>query len=335
MKALISGASIAGLTTAYWLARYGFETTVVERAKGLRPGGQGVDVREVALDVVKEMGLLSRIRDMAADVREISFVDADGKQTARVDLTGGDGVEIMRGDLVALLHEAAAGVEYLFGDSIKSIDDRLVRFESGLEREFDVVIGADGIHSNTRRLAFGPEERFVQYRGHYFAFGNTDPGDAADRTVTMYNTPGRMDGIYRSGNHPQTKGYLIVSHPEPSAEVAAQLRAHFDDPDAYVDSLSQVKMTSWSTGRVALVGDAAYCASPASGAGAELAITGAYRLATALGQEPSLEAAFRRYEAEQRALVEARQDIEYHIQLMVPATEEDIEARNASLTAEL
>ena len=357
-KVLISGASIAGQTLAYWLTEHGFQTTVVERTPSLRDGGQGVDVRDQALEVVERMGILPQIRAAVADVREMQFVDAAGQRVAAVELA--NDIEIMRGDLVKMLYAVTKDdVEYVFGDSIKSLTQDsygvTAAFRSGGTGRFDLVIGADGLHSNVRRLAFGPESEFLDYKGYYFAFGNAEAELGADRTITMFNTPGKMVGIYRSGNHAQAKAYFIFRRPEPIDydhhdlnEQRRLLKENFTgetswrapelldgalaDPDLYFDALSQVRMPSWSADRVALVGDAAFCASPASGAGAELALTGAYLLAAELAARNHREA-FRRYEEQHRELVDIKLQINDNLGLMVPETEDDIQARNAALTA--
>jgi len=345
---LISGASIAGLTVAHWLARYGFRPTVVERAPGLRPGGNGVDLRDHAVDVAERMGIMASIRAAATDVQGMKFIDAAGRAVARLDLAGASEVEIMRGDLVARLHQAAdAGVDYLFGDSIRSLaqddDGVTVTFEHAGSRRFDSVIGADGLHSNVRRLVFGPESQFLRYKDHYFAFADADAALGENRWVTMYNQPGKMAGVYRSGNHAQAKAYFVfrsaplqydfrdieqhkrllsqVFGGDTSWRIPELLAGALTDSDFYFDALSQVHVPSWSTGRVALVGDAAWCASPASGAGAELALVGAYRLAGELaGASGDHRVAFARYQQGHRELVNKKQRIGPNVRLMVPKT---------------
>lgn len=361
-RILISGASIAGQTLAYWLVRHGFRPTVVERAPGLRTGGQGVDVRDQSIEVAERMGIMARVRAAAADVTGLQFVNAAGDSIARIDVAGikdkleSAEVEIMRGDLVQILHEINSGtVEYVFDDSIVGLDQDAdgitVTFEHGPARRFDLVIGADGLHSNVRRLAFGPEHEFVHHMDHYFAFGNADAALGPDRWVTMFNTPGRMAGIYRSGTNPQAKAYFIfrsprldLDHRDPETarrklvetfadekrwHVPALLDDILTDPDIYFDSLAQVHMNSWSTGRVALVGDAAYCASPASGAGAELSLIGAYRLAGELATANGAHhLAFHRYEQTHRPLVDRKQKIGPNLRLMAPKSRFGIAIRN-------
>ncbi len=355
-RILISGASIAGLTVAHWLARHGFHPTIVERAGQPRPGGNGVDVRGQASEVLDRMGLLHRVRAAAADVHGMKFVDADDRTIGRIDTRDPASVEIMRGDLVALLGEATPAVEYLFDDSIRDLaqddDGVTVRLDRAGTRRYDLVIGADGLHSNVRRLAFGPEANYIRHRDHYFAFADADAALAENRWVTMHNTPGRMAGVYRSGNHPQAKAYFIYrSAPitydhrdvgqhkrlvsaafadRASWRIGQLLDTALADPDFYFDALSQVRMDSWSTGRVALVGDAAWCASPASGAGAELALVGAYRLAGELAAaNGDHRIAFARYHHSHRALVDRKHRIDTNVRLMAPRTAAGMRVRNA------
>jgi 2-polyprenyl-6-methoxyphenol hydroxylase-like FAD-dependent oxidoreductase len=366
-RILISGASIAGPTLAFWLARHGFRPTVVERASALRAGGNGVDVREQAIEVCERMGIMPRIRAAATDVIGTSFVNAANRRVAHIDMQaiqrkyGGREVEVMRGDLARILYEATKNdVEYVFGDSILALeqddDGVTVAFDRGATRRFDLVIGADGLHSTVRRLAFGPESfatesRFIRYLGHYFAFANADPALGADRWMTLYNLPGKMAGVYRSGNHSQAKAYFAFRQPDPqtydyrdieqqkrllseayagvsSWRVPELLAGALADPDFYFDALSQVRMPSWSSGRVALVGDAAHCASPVSGAGAMLGLIGAYRLAGELSAAAGdHRVAFRRYEEGHRDMIERGQS-NLFIGLVVPKSRTGIWARN-------
>ncbi|MFF0632757.1 FAD-dependent monooxygenase [Nocardia sp. NPDC004151] len=361
-RILISGAGIAGQALAYWLARHGFRPTVVERAPRLRTGGQGVDIRDQAIEVVEKMGIMPRVRAAAADVVGMRFVRADGREISRIDIegikneNGSAEVEIMRGDLVRILHDITTGtVEYLFDDAITALDQDdngvTVTFAHGPARRFDLVVGADGLHSTVRKLAFGPESDYVRFMDHYFAFGNADAELGPDRWVTMFNTPGRMTGVYRSGNHPQAKAYFMVRSPRRDIDLRDQqaaralLSAEFGDendwhvpellagvladPDAYIDALGQVRMDSWSSGRVVLVGDAAHCASPVSGAGAEIALIGAYRLAGELAAAAGdHRIAFDRYERSHRPLITRKQQVGPNLRLMVPKTRLGMAVRN-------
>ncbi|GIG62679.1 FAD-dependent oxidoreductase [Longispora fulva] len=347
-RILIVGASIAGLTVAHWLDRYGFRTTVVERATSLRTGGNGVDLREGAVEVADRMGILPDARAAGTDVRGMRFVDAADRTIGQVGIGEPGSVELMRGDLVDLLHRAGgSGIEYIFGDAVRDLaqDDSgvTVSFEHAPDRRFDLVIGADGLHSTVRALAFGPHREFVRHRDHYFAFADTGVAAGENRWMTMYNLPGKMVGVYRSGNHAQAKAYFIFrSAPldydhrdvdehrrlvarafaaETSWWIPDLLAEALADPEFYFDALSQVHMKSWSSGRVALVGDAAWCASPASGAGAELAMVGGYRLAGELAAAGGDHlAAFARYHDGHRVLVDSKQRIGPNLRLMVPRT---------------
>jgi 2-polyprenyl-6-methoxyphenol hydroxylase-like FAD-dependent oxidoreductase len=286
----------------------------------------------------------------------MKFVDAGDRTIARVEIAGASEVEIMRGDLVALLREVTSGVEYLFGDSIRHLeqddDGVTVAFDHAETRRFDLVVGADGLHSTVRRLAFGPEEHYLRYRHHYFAFANADAALGEDRWVTMYNEPGRMAGIYRSGNHAAAKAYFVFRSRPLSYDhrdidqhkrlVSAAfegdawrtrdlLAAAVADPEFYFDALSQVRMTNWHSGRIVLIGDAAWCPSPASGAGAELAVTGAYRLADELAAAAGdHRVAFPRFRAAHSRDVRKRQRIGTNVRLMVPRTAAGAWARNAA-----
>ncbi|MGB8388140.1 FAD-dependent monooxygenase, partial [Mycobacterium sp.] len=178
---LVSGASVAGNAVAYWLAHHGYSVTVVERYPGMRPGGQAIDVRGPALTVLERMWLQAAADHLRTRIRGSSVVDRDGYELSRdteSTPTGGPihspDIELLRDDLVELLYEASRlKVEYLFGDSIASLEDDgtsvRVTFERAAPRSFDLVIGADGLHSNVRRLVFGPEEQFIERLGTHAA----------------------------------------------------------------------------------------------------------------------------------------------------------------------
>ncbi|MBE1582378.1 FAD-dependent monooxygenase [Nonomuraea angiospora] len=306
---LISGASVAGPALAFWLRRYGFTPTVVELAPALRDGGYKVDLRGVAMQVVERMGMLEAVRRASTAIRGGSWVAESGKPLANLgpDLIGmrapGDD-EVMRGDLAQLLHGATRdSCEYLFGDTITALhegpDGVDVTFRHAPPRRFDLVIGADGLHSTVRRLAFGPPERYVHPLGMHAAVFTVPNHLGLDHWELLYPTPGKVVNVYAT--RPDTAKAQFV-FPSPAVlpdrfdraaqqrvlteafagvgwESDALLRAMPHSPDFYFTPVSQVRMDHWSTGRIALVGDAAYSPSPLSGQGTSLALVGAYVLA--------------------------------------------------------
>jgi 2-polyprenyl-6-methoxyphenol hydroxylase-like FAD-dependent oxidoreductase len=340
---LISGAGIAGTTLALWLARHGFVPTVVESAPALRKAGYKVDVRGAAVTVLERTGCLPQVRERATGVRAGSIVTATGRRVAAMDgdtfggRAGGD-AEIRRGDLADILHAAGrhdsgGEVEYLFGESVAALahnDDGVeAHLTGGRRRRFDLVIGADGLHSRTRALTFGPEEAFLRHLGHYVAVYGVPNHLGLDREELTYVAPRRTALTYSTaGDAGATAMFLFASDPltydhtdrerqqellahayaDEGWEVPRLLAAMPSAPDFYFDALSQVHMDRWSTGRVALVGDAAYCASPASGQGTSLAIVGAYVLAGELAAAGADHAAgFAAYETRMRPFAAANQ----------------------------
>ncbi|WP_067831736.1 FAD-dependent monooxygenase [Actinomadura kijaniata] len=344
-KVLISGASIGGPALACWLDRYGFEVTVVERAAGgPRRGGQAIDVRGPALEVAGRMGVLDRLRERRVRMRGMSMVDGDGNELFRTEertLTGGDldspDVEILRDDLADVLMDAAGdGVEYLFGDSIAALEDGpdgvRVTFENAPARTFDVVVGADGVHSNTRRLAFGPEERYTSYLGTYMGVWTAPNFLGLDRWQVFHQMPGSDvgGGVMSVRDNAELRVYLGFRTEEPIAhdhrdaeaqkqimldrlggcgwEIPRLLEYMWDAPDFHFDATTQIHMDSWSTGRVVLLGDSGYCGSLLSGMGTTMAMVGAYVLAGELRRADGDHAkAFAAYETELRDYVAANQ----------------------------
>nr|WP_062332001.1 FAD-dependent monooxygenase [Herbidospora sakaeratensis] len=338
---LISGGSVAGSALAFWLRRHGFTPTVVERAPALRTGGYKIDVRGAALEVVDRMGLREEVARHGTDMRIARFVDATGRQRATMsaELFGGregDDVEIMRGDLARILHDATRDdVEYLFDDSVTALEETAdgvrVTFENAPPRTFDLVVGADGLHSNVRALAFGAESSYVHDLGHYISICTVPNHLGLDRTEMMHPAPGRSAGMYSTARGADATAMFLFASP-PLAydrkdvagqrallaevfagqgwEVPRLLDAAAGAPDFYFDSISQVRMDRWSSGRVVLVGDAAYGPSPASGQGTSLALVGAYVLAGSLAAAGGdHRAAFAAYEDDLRHFVEENQKL--------------------------
>jgi 2-polyprenyl-6-methoxyphenol hydroxylase-like FAD-dependent oxidoreductase len=363
---LISGASIAGPALAYWLHRYGFRPTVVERAPAPRPGGHAVDLRGVARVVVERMGIMDEIRRMTIEERGLAYVNGAGRRVATMpaELLGGESVvaeiEILRSDLSGILHRATArDTEYLFGDRVTGLeqDDRGVKitFERAAPRAFDLVIGADGTRSGVRALAFGGESQYVRPLGGYTAVFTTPARPDLDGWFLMYNAPGRRVAALRPDRDPgSAKGMLSFASPTLSydrgdtGQQLALLADRFagmgwqvpwlldkmrEAPDFYFDAICQVHMPAWSSGRVALVGDAGYSPSPLTGLGTSLALVGAHVLAGELARTPDdHRGAFARYEDEMRGYVTESQKLPPGgIRGFAPKSALAIRARNASM----
>ncbi|MFI6866130.1 FAD-dependent monooxygenase [Nocardia sp. NPDC050406] len=341
-RVLVTGASIAGPALAHWLRRRGAEVTVVERAAELRPGGQAVDARGITKEVIRRMGLDPAVRAACTQTIGAHTVDADGNvlETFRVDDDGGDGfiaeIEILRGDLSRVLYDDTRdGVEYIFGDRIAELaqdaDGVDVVFDSGTRRRFELVIGADGLHSALRAMVFGPHEQFVRHLGHVLAFFSVPNEFGLDKWLIEYQESGRSAGLRPIQD--ATRAMAMFSFPAAAVDIdyrdiEAQKRllrermdghgwltprilAHLDDtPDFYLDQVAQVVMDRWWSGRVGLLGDAGFSSSPMSGQGTGLALVGAYVLASELAAADwNPEAGFARYEALMRPFVEANQEI--------------------------
>ncbi|MCE7011352.1 FAD-dependent monooxygenase [Kibdelosporangium philippinense] len=360
---LVSGAGVAGSALAYWLTRNGFAVTVVERAESLRKGGQAIDVRGVALQVIDRMGLGEQLRAARTQMRGMSMMDRDGNEMFRSEektLSAGrldsDDIEVLREDLTAMIYEATKdGVEYVFDDTITALhqEDHGVRveFEKGGYRTFDFVIGADGMHSRVRGLAFGAEEKFIQHLGSYIAvFPSPNFLELDNWQVWIQDQEsGAGGGVYPVRDNSElraTFGFMsdridydyrdVAQHKKLMADHLSHLgwempkfiEVMTDAPDFYFDAMAQIHMDKWSTGRVALVGDAAYCASVLSGQGTSIALVGAYILAEELGKADHAEA-FAAYERRMRSYAELNQALATENPGQ-PASEESMEkAKNA------
>ncbi|MCL7369708.1 FAD-dependent monooxygenase [Streptomyces ardesiacus] len=364
-RVLISGASIAGPALAHWLDRYGFEVTVVEKAAAVRGGGYAIDVRGTAREAVDRMGLLPALRKAHVDSQRITFVDAAGEPVGSLQpeqLTGGEAgvdLEVRRGDLADALYTPLRDrVEFLFDDSIATLDDVgdsvHVVFDSGLRRTFDLVVGADGLHSNTRRLVFGPEEPFHRYLGHVFA-GFTLPNEfGLAHEAVIWNEPGRSAVLYAHEPADRLHGFLTFTRDTPPFEAFRDPRAQRDlvaarfpervwhlprlvegmreADDLFFDVVSQMHMPAWSHGRVVLAGDAAHATSFISGQGSSVALVGAYVLAGELATHADHADAFAAYERLIRPFAERNQALATGGgSAVTPTTRQEIEARNALL----
>ncbi|MBD8554511.1 FAD-dependent monooxygenase [Rhizobium sp. CFBP 8762] len=339
-RILITGASVAGNTAAWWLGRYGFDVTVVERAPEFREGGQNIDIRGVGREVLRRMGLEQTALDLGTGEEGTVWIDEHGQAVARfiTDELGGDGptaeMEILRGDLARLLYEPARKrATYRFGDQIQTIEDgdgsAAVTFASGKTEYFDSVIVAEGVGSATREMVFRGENdpRWMDLTIGYF----TIPRQADDdRMWRWYNaTDGRSISL-RPDRQGTTRAMLSIRQPpageqdwtvdkqkaylherfaDAGWEAPRVLAAMDDTDDFYFDVLRQVRLKRWSNGRVVLTGDAAWCATPLAGIGATLAVTGGYVLASELKRSADCAEAFASYERAMRPMVRKGQGI--------------------------
>jgi 2-polyprenyl-6-methoxyphenol hydroxylase-like FAD-dependent oxidoreductase len=342
-RVLITGAGIAGPALAYWLDRFGMEPTVLERAPELRLGGQNVDVRGAGRVVIARTGLEEAVRAAGTGELGLAFVDGSGAVQAEFPLTSGDGaagdgptaeLEILRGDLGQILFEHTADrVPYRFGDQVVALDDdgRRVRVgvEHGPEEEFDLVVAADGVRSGTREIAM-PGQADIRFLGLCTAYF-TIPRDDTDTDWWRRYAAGEGRTItLRPDRHGTTRALLSFLSPSAAparTSPAAQqelLRAEFTGagwqadrvldglgsaPDFYFEAISQVRSPTFASGRVGLLGDAAWCASPISGRGTTLALLGAYVLAGELARHDDHREAFAAYESVMRPHVRKAQKL--------------------------
>lgn len=363
-KVLISGASIAGPALAFWLNRYGYAVTVVEKASTLRSGGYPIDIRGTAVEVVRRMGILPQLRDAQIDSRRFTFLDGDASLVASVNphtvvgSVAGRDLEVRRGDLTDALYTAVRDdVEFLFNDSIHTLDQSDhgvdVTFRGGSRGTFDMVFGADGLHSRTREFLFGPEEQFHRYLGYCFAGFTMRNTFGLSHEIVMWNTPGRAAALYAVGDTDEVHAFLNFAHPEPPFdafgnpeaqrdlvaaifadagwEVPGMIAAMRDADDLFIDMVSQIRMPRWSSGRIALVGDAAYAPSFLTGQGSSLALVGAYMLAVSLADRDAA-AGFAAYEHNTREFVTMNQEqIGQGDATLFPTTARALEQRNDML----
>jgi 2-polyprenyl-6-methoxyphenol hydroxylase-like FAD-dependent oxidoreductase len=340
MRIAISGCGIAGPTLAYWLLRAGHQPTLIEVAPALRASGYMIDFWGVGYDVADRMGLLPKIRETGYDLAEVRYLDARGRTAATISARtlsrelGDRFTSLPRGDLASILHQSVADeAETVFDDSIAALSDLGgavgVHLASGAEREFDLVIGADGLHSNVRALAYGAETEFERPLGYYV--GAFECAGYAPRDELAYvscGVPGRQ--ISRFALRGDRTMFLLVFAAEllagappknlderwsALADVFGGMgwewptieRALATAPEIYFDRVSQIVTTAWSRGRVALVGDAAACVSLVAGEGTGLAMTEAYVLAGELACDEDYERALRSYESRLRRFVQGKQ----------------------------
>jgi 2-polyprenyl-6-methoxyphenol hydroxylase-like FAD-dependent oxidoreductase len=321
---LINGGGIAGPTLAFWLARHGHAVTIAEQARQLRTGGQAVDFRGPALTVLEKMGLLEQVKAGATHMGPLVLVDRRGKEVGRLpaEVISGE-VEIHWGDFTRILYEAVRNdVNYRFDVRVTALTDNGqgvdVTFSDGSTGGYDLVVGADGLHSGTRRLAFGPEERYVTQLGQCFGFFDIENRLRLDHCGMAYIDAGRTAALQGIDPDKPARASLFLSDPHVAFdyrdtegnkrlfveryagmgwEVPTLLDGLAEAPEVYFDSIAQVHLDSYARGRVCLTGDAAWCASPRSGMGTTLALVGSYVLAHEMqGAGDDYAAAFARYQ---------------------------------------
>ncbi len=366
MRVLISGASFAGLATAFWMTRLGHKVTIVETAAGLRRGGTPVDITGETVDILRRMGMLDAVLAKALPPRGFDFKDENDATLGGFAAETGERdpatarYEIHRDDLLDILFAAIDGaVDMRFQRSIRQLSDNAsavtVTFDDGAREQYALVFGCDGNRSNTRALAFDDAETASYLMGGYFYLRVVPetgllPGD----TSQLFSVPGKSAML--NGYHDRTDLCLAFRAERPIAydfrDKAAQRRlireqfegigwkvpamlAHVDtEGDFYFDQANQIRMQRWSTGRIALVGDAGYCVSPLAGMGGSMALIGAARLADALAQHPGDHAAaFQAYETGLRPFVEAVQEraATNGMSMLFPADEAELAERNRRL----
>lgn len=346
---LISGASIAGLNTAYWLVKYGFKVTIIERASHIRAGGQALDVRGPALEVAARMGILDDIRDSSTQLNGMLIVDAlSGKELSRNTehtVTRGNhdspDIEVLRDDLLKVLFDTIGNqVTYIFSDTIVSLlQDETgvdVKFANASPKRFDLVIGADGLRSNVRKLVFGDEKQFIRYLGHYVAIFTIPNFLNLDHWEVIYQHEEAPIAAYIvKDKKSEARVYLGFSNDVPleydyhDIDLQKQMLAErtvnvgqdipkiieymHQSPNFYFDSMNQILMDTWSKGRVTLVGDAGYSVSVSLGQGTTVAMVGAYVLAGELAaHKNNLQTGLNNYEKELKEYVENNQKLAYN-----------------------
>ena len=338
---LVSGGGIAGATVAFWLQRAGFRPTVIERAPALRDSGQNVDVRGAGREVLRRMNLEETVRAGGTGEVGLRFVDDAGRAIAEFaagDSANGEGftaeLEILRGELARILIDACGAVELRYDTRIESVsqdDDGVdVTFGDGSAGRFDLLIVAEGIRSTTRNEVFGGEPAYRDL-GFYTAYCTIPRTQDDDQWWRWYSTTGGRSVQLRPDNVGSTRASLNFFCPPTDLDlldresqvrrlaevfdgvgnaaprVLAQLAV--DSSSLYLDRIAQVRLPSWSSGRVVVVGDAAYCATPVSGMGTSLALTGAYLLAGELSATPDHRIAYAAYEDRMRPIAEAAQKL--------------------------
>ena len=360
---LVSGASFAGLSTAYWMNRLGYKVTIVERANELRKGGTPVNIRGNTVDIVKRMELFEQIVANRIMMERLDFKNADDVTEGSIllkkeeDQLTDDECGIERNTLLNVLFDAVKNdVDFVFNDSVSALNEIAggvqVTFETGPQRVFDLVFGCDGLHSTVRKLWFGDETKYMHFLEQYFSITIVNKLLISENTSQLYNVPGKAVMLnaynnktdiifcfvseeeipYDYRDEQQQRKIIRAQFTGESWKTAKLLEEVEKSTTFYFDKLCQIKMPSWTKGRVALVGDAGYCASPAAGMGGSLAIDGADALADAFQKHGGdFALAFQDYNKNLRPFIEEVQAeaVRTGLESLAPRTEEAIRKRNA------
>jgi 2-polyprenyl-6-methoxyphenol hydroxylase-like FAD-dependent oxidoreductase len=365
-RVLVSGASFAGLSTAFWLHRLGYSVTIVEVASGLRKGGTPVDIEGETIGILQRMGMFDAVRAKALPPRAFEFKDADDHTLGGFGVETGANApprtrfEIHRDDLLDILFAGIDGsVELLFGRSIRQLDDEpegvTVTLDDGTRRTFALVFGCDGNRSNTRKLVFGDEKNFMYFMGGYVYLKVVEETGLLPPNVSqVFSVPGRTamlngyDDRTDIGLAFRAEGEITYDYRD-RAQQRVMIHDHFDglawkvpavlkhvdtDDDFYFDRINQIRMPFWSKGRVALVGDAGYCVSPVAGLGGSMAIIGAGRIAKALEQHGAdYAAAFQDYHDKLHAFVDdvQKRAVNDGMATIFPADDAELSERDRKL----
>ncbi len=341
-KILVIGASIAGPTVCYWLKTLGFSPTLIEKNKSLRTGGYAIDIRGIAIDVAKKMGIYEQICAQRTQLEFGRHIDAAGnvlseEEGEQYGVRQGEDVEIVRGDLVSILMQTIPDVPCYFNQSVEHIEQHdmgvTVLFHDGRKECYDLVIAADGLHSSTRRKVFDPEEYKLLHLGAYISVFSIPNYLKLSKCGVLFTSQQKSVHVssdrdastalvglmFRAHQHDirdeeEQKNFLRTTFTDLGWETNKLLTLMDQADDFYFDSITQVKMNDWTKGRVVLMGDAGYCASPLSGQGTSLALVGAYLLAhelKAAGEDYRL--ALERYNNLMHPFVAANQDFGYWV----------------------
>lgn len=360
---LISGAGIAGLTLAYWLKKYGFNPTIIEVAPKLREGGYAIDFFGAGFEVARKMGILSDLQKVDLEIEELTFVDKNNNRKGGLNvfrirkLTDNRFYNLLRSDLEKVIYEHLdKDIPFIFGDTIKKIEQDSenirVTLRDGTVRSFDLVVGADGLHSNVRSLVFGNESQFEKYYGYYVSSFTIDNYLQKNNSFLSYTVPGKQVSIYMLPGNKLAALFIFTSSQKidykhrdvekqkqilkkefgnEGWECAPLLEELQTTSDFYFDSVSQIRMDQWSNDRVALLGDACDCPSLLSGQGSTLAMVGAYILAGELKEaQGNYKLAFENYQRIFKPLVDKKQELAQSFAgSLVPGSNFGIWLRNA------